>query len=103
MTIPSLTQSHQTVTQFDLVRHVSLSNQIDSLKSEHAELERQLIASLSNGANKVEPGNHTAQLKTSERRNVAWKDVVIRLKGSGYVSRILSCTKPKTFLKLVVR
>jgi len=101
MTINSLPQS-QTITQFDLVRHVSLSNQIEALKAEQSELERQLIASLSNGA-EVEPGNHTAQLKTSERRNVAWKDVVIRLKGSGYVSRILSCTKPKTFLKLVVR
>ena len=102
MTIPSLTQSHQTVTQFDLKRHVSLSNQIDALRREHALLEQTLIASLSNGAD-VEPGAHTAQLKTSERRNVSWKNVVTRLKGSGYASRILSCTKPTTYTKLVVR
>ncbi len=102
MTIRSLTQSHQTVTQFDLKRHVSLSNQIDVLRREHAELEQKLITSLSNGV-EAEPGAHTAQLKTNQRRNVSWKDVVIRLKGSGYASRILSCTKPTTYTKLVVR
>ncbi len=102
MTIPSLTQSHQTVTQFDLKRHVSLSNQIDALRREHAELEQTLTASLSNGA-EVEPGSHRAQLKTTQRRNVSWKNVVIRLKGSGYVSQVLSHTKPKTYTKLVVR
>jgi len=102
MTIPSLTQSPQTVTQFDLKRHVSLSNQIDALRREHALLEQKLIASLSSGA-EVEPGALTAQLKTNQRRNVSWKNVVIRLKGAGYVSRILSCTKPKTYTKLVVR
>ena len=102
MTIPSLTQSHQTVTQFDLKRHVSLSNQIDALKRELSELEQTLLTSLSGGA-EVEPGSHTAQLKTTQRRNVSWKNVVIRLKGSGYVSQVLSHTKPKTFLKLVVR
>ncbi len=102
MTIPSLTQSHPTVTQFDLKRHVSLSNQINALKQELSELEQTLLTSLSGGA-EVEPGSHTAQLKTTQRRNVSWKNVVIRLKGSGYVSQVLSHTKPKTFLKLVVR
>ncbi len=102
MTIPSLTQSHQTVTQFDLKRHVSLNNQIDALKQELSELEQTLLTSLSGGA-EVEPGSHTAHLKTTQRRNASWKNVVIRLKGSGYVSQVLSHTKPKTFLKLVVR
>ncbi len=102
MTIPSLTQSHQTVTQFDLKRHVSLSNQIDALKQERSELEQTLTASLSRGA-EVEPGSHTAQLKTTQRRNVSWKNVVIRLKGSGYVRQVLSHTKPKTYIKLAVR
>ncbi len=102
MTISSLTQSQQTVTQFDLKRHVSLSNQIDALRREHSELEQKLIASLSSGA-EVEPGSRTAQLKTTQRRNVSWKNVVIRLKGSGYVSQVLSHTKPKTYIKLAVR
>ncbi len=102
MATPILSQPQTVVTQFDLKRHVSLSNQIDALRREHSELEHTLIASLSNGA-EVEPGSHTAQLKTNQRRNVSWKGVVIRLKGSGYVSQVLSHTKPKTFLKLVVR
>jgi len=102
MATPILSQPQTVVTQFDLARYASLSAQIDSLKSEHAELERQLTTALGSGAD-VESGAHTAQLKTSERRNVSWKNVVIRLKGSGYVSQVLSHTKPKTFLKLVVR
>ncbi len=102
MATPILSQPQTVVTQFDLKRHVSLSNQIDALRREHALLEQKLITSLSSDA-EVEPGSHTAQLKTTQRRNVSWKNVVIRLKGSGYVSRILSCTKPKTYTKLVVR
>ncbi|MDA2931251.1 hypothetical protein MYX84_15115 [Acidobacteria bacterium AH-259-O06] len=102
MTIPSLTHQPQTVTQFDLKRLVSLSNQLEALKREHTELEQQFIAALSSGA-KIEPGSHTAQLETSQRRNVSWKDVVIRLKGSGYAKNVLAHTKPTTYAKLVVR
>ncbi len=101
MATPILSQP-QTITQFSLARFVTLSNQIDALKAEQSVLEQQLITSIDSGC-EVEPGAHTAQLKTSERRNVSWKAVVIRLKGTGYASRILSCTKPKTYTKLVVR
>ncbi len=101
MTISILPEKHS-ITQFDLVRFASLTAQIDSLKSEHADLEQELTNALDSGV-AVEPGAHTAQLKTTERRTVSWKAVVIRLKGSGYASRILSCTKPKTYTKLVVR
>jgi len=101
MATPIISQP-QTITQFDLARYVTMANQIAILTAEQSALEHQLITSLDSGC-EVEPGSHTAQLKTSERRNVSWKDVVIRLKGSGYASRILSCTKPKTYTKLVVR
>ncbi len=101
MATPILSQP-QTITQFDLARYATLANQIDALKAEQSALEHQLIMAIGSGAN-VEPGAHTAQLKTTERRTVSWKAVVIRLKGSGYASRILSCTKPKTYTKLVVR
>jgi len=101
MATPILSQP-QTITQFDLARFASLSAQIDSLKSEHAALERQLTASLDSGA-VVEPGNHTAKLRTTERRNVSWKKVVIRLKSEGYANKVLSATKPTTYTKLVVR
>ncbi len=101
MATPILSQP-QTLTQFDLARYVSLSTHMDALKAEQSALEQQLSTALDSGC-KVEPGAHTAQLKITERRNVSWKAVVIRLKGSGYASRILSCTKPKTYTKLVVR
>jgi len=101
MTINTLPQSNQ-ITQFDLTRYVTIANQIDALKAEQSALEHHLTTALDSGA-VVEPGNHTAQLKTSERRNVSWKSVVERLKGSGYVSQVLSHTKPKTYTKLVVR
>jgi len=101
MATPILSQP-QTITQFDLARYATLANQIDALKAEQSTLQEQLIAALSNGT-EVEAGVRSASLKACERRSVAWKDVVIRLKGSGYASRILSCTKPKTYIKLVVR
>ena len=101
MTINTLPKSHQ-ITQFDLARYVTRANQIESLKAEQAVLEQDLKLALANGTS-VEPGTHTAQLKTSERRNVSWKSVVERLKGAGYVRKVLSATKPKTYTKLVVR
>ncbi len=101
MTINTLPQSNQ-ITQFDLARFATIAGQIDALKDQHAALERQLTASLDSGA-VVEPGNHTAKLRTTERRNVSWKKVVIRLKSEGYANKVLSATKPTTYTKLVVR
>ena len=92
----------QTITQFDLERYVTMANQIDALKAAQSVLEQQLITSLGSGA-VVEPGNHTAKLRTTERRNVSWKKVVIRLKSEGYANKVLSATKPTTYTKLVVR
>ncbi len=101
MANPILSQP-QTITQFSLARYVSLSNQIDALKAEQSALEQQLTTALDSGA-VVEPGNHTAKLRTTERRNVSWKKVVIRLKSEGYAKKVLSATKPTTYTKLVVR
>jgi len=101
MTISTLPQK-RSITQFELAGYITRANKIESLKAEQAVLEQDLIFALANGAT-AEPGTHNAQLKTTERRTVSWKAVVIRLKGSGYASRILSCTKPKTYTKLVVR
>ncbi len=99
MATPILSHS---ISQFQLAHYATLANQIEALKAEQSTLQEQLIAALGNGT-EVEAGPHSASLKACERRSVAWKDVVIRLKGSGYASRILSCTKPTTYTKLVVR
>ena len=101
MTINTLPKSNQ-ISQFTLARFAKIANQIDALKAEQSALEHQLTTALDSGA-VVEPGNHTAQLKTSERRNVSWKSVVERLKGAGYVRKVLSATKPKSYTKLIVR
>jgi len=101
MTINTLPQSNQ-ISQFTLARFVKLANQLDALKAQHAALEQQLTSDLANGC-EVESGTHLASLKTTERRNVSWRGVVERLKGSGYVKQVLSSTKPKTFTKLIVR
>ncbi len=101
MATPILSQP-QTITQFDLARYATLANQIDVLKAEQSTLQEQLIAALSNGT-EVEAGVRSASLKACERRSVSWRSVVERLKGTGYVSQVLSHTKPKTYTKLVVR
>jgi len=101
MATPILSQP-QTITQFDLARYVTLANQVEALKAEQSALEQQLTTALDSGA-VVEPGNHTAKLRTTERRNVSWKKVVIRLKSEGYANKVLSATKPTTYTKLVVR
>ncbi len=101
MATPIISQP-QTITQFDLARYVTMANQIDALKAEQSALEQKLITSLDSGC-KVEPGNHTAKLRITERRNVSWKKVVIRLKSEGYANKVLSATKPSTYTKLVVR
>lgn len=57
----------------------------------------------------VDPGVHVAELKESFRRNVAWKDVVIRLaarlklNGEAYCDRVLAATKPTCTVSLVVK
>jgi len=99
MATPILSHS---ISQFQLGRYATLANQLEALKAEQSALQQQLIAALSSGA-EVESGGRSASLKTCERRSVSWRSVVERLKGAGYASRILSCTKPTTYTKLVVR
>ncbi len=99
MATPILSHS---ISQFQLARYATLANQLEALKAEQSALQQQLIAALGSGA-QVETGARSASLKTCERRSVSWRSVVERLKGAGYASRILSCTKPTTYTKLVVR
>ncbi len=101
MTINTLPKSHQ-ITQFELAGYIKRANRIESLKAEQAVMEQDLRLALANGC-EVEPGKHIASLKITQRRNVSWRSVVERLKGSGYVRQVLSSTKPKTFIKLLVR
>ena len=99
MATPILSHS---VTQFQLGRYSALSNQLEVLKAEQAQLQQQLISALQSGAS-VEAGARSASLKTCERRSVSWRSVVERLKGAGYVSNVLAHTKPSSYIKLIIK
>lgn len=101
LTQPSAVPQH-TITQFDLARYVSLGNQIDALQRDLEQLGERLTGLLSDGA-QIEPGTHTARLESYQRRSVAWKDVVVSLKGEDYTNAVLAVTEPKTHTKLIVR
>jgi hypothetical protein len=91
-----------TVSQFDLARLATLAATLENAKAEHSDLQEYLIHQLSRG-DKVEQGARTAFLKSHVRRLVAWKSVVVRLKGEGYANNVLSHTKPTVITKLVVK
>jgi len=90
------------ITQKTLAHYATLTNQIEALAAEAATMKADLIDALNNGA-KVQPGERVAEVKTHERRNVSWKDVVIRLKSIGYTRQVLAGTESITIFKLVVK
>lgn len=90
------------VTQATLARYRTIENTIKELKGELGGMEDTILADLEAGAS-VEPGAHTARIKTGERRSVAWKNIVIRLKGEGYASNVLKNTKAKPYSTLEVK
>ena len=92
----------QTITQFDLARYVSLGNQLEALQRELEQFSARLTGLLAGGA-QIEQGTHTARLETYQRRTVAWKDVVVSLKGEAYADAVLAVAEPKTYTKLIVR
>lgn len=90
------------ITQKTLAEFATLRNQIEKLKREYDDLKDQLIHDLQAGA-QVAKGERYAEIKEVERRSVAWKDVVVRLKSQGYADKVLAATKPTIYPKLVVR
>ena len=88
------TAPQQLVTQFELARARKLERQIEALTAEFEDLRCHLFEALDEGA-EVEDGPLTARIETrAGRRSVPWKQVVVRLKGEGYASRVLAATKP---------
>jgi len=90
------------ITQKTLTHYATLVNQIESLNAKAKELKGDLIDSINRGV-KVENGARIARVDRSERRNVSWKDVVIRLKSIGYTRQVLAGTESVTCFKLVVK
>jgi hypothetical protein len=91
----------QRISQATLSAIIRRRKRIADLQGELEELESALTADLKEGF-EVAPGILTAYIKEWERRNVSWKDVVIRQLGQPYADRVLAATKPDPQSKLVV-
>lgn len=97
----------QAITQLELTVLLSLRGRLSQLEEQVEVAEQSIQARLEVGSS-VERGDHIAKLKTNSRRNVAWKDVVVRLAerlkmdGEAYCARVLASTKPTKTTALVV-
>ena len=96
------------ISQLELATLLSLRGRLRQLEKQVSEAEQSIQTRLEAGVI-PEPGDHTAELKESFRRNVSWKDVAIRLAerlkmdGELYCSKVLSSTKPTRTVSLDVR
>jgi hypothetical protein len=97
----------QQISQTELVLVLSLRGRLAQLQSEVEKAEQDIKSRLQAGAS-VESGDHFAELKTSSRRNVSWKDVAkrlaIRLKldAEAYCDRVLAATRPTKSVSLEI-
>ncbi|MGC1107107.1 MAG: hypothetical protein WA876_11260 [Candidatus Acidiferrales bacterium] len=104
---PQVLTEAETVTQAELDELIEFRNLRAQLETRITGIEDSLKTRLETGA-AVESGVHVASLKNSSRRNVAWKDVVLRLaerlgyEPEGYVSNILAHTMPTCTVSLEV-
>src|SRR5215472_18149064 len=86
------------ITQLELTVFLSLRGRLHQLEEQVKQAEQSLKVRLEKGA-VLEPGDHRAELKENFRRNVSWKDVVIRLakrlrmNGETYCPKVLNSTK----------
>jgi hypothetical protein len=97
----------QAITQLELTALLSLRGRLSQIEEQVEAAEQSIKARLETGAS-LEPGDHRAELKENFRRNVSWKDVVVRLAerlkmdGEAYCAKVLSSTKPSRSVSLVV-
>jgi hypothetical protein len=97
----------QTITQLELTVLLALRGRLHQLEEQVEAAEQSIKTRLATGAN-LEPGDHRAEIKENLRRNVSWKDVVVRLadrlkmNGETYCAKVLSSTKPTRTVSLVV-
>src|ERR1700682_6365681 len=97
----------EAVTQLELATLLALRGRLHQLETQVEEATQSIKTRLETGAI-FEPGDHRAELKENFRRNVSWKDVVVRLAerikmdGEVYCARVLSSTKPTSSVSLVI-
>jgi hypothetical protein len=97
----------ETISQTELTLLLSLRGRLHQLESQCETAEQSIKQRLEQGAS-VEPGDHTAKLETSYRRNVSWKSVAERLadrfklNGKAFVARVLAATRPTPVVSLEI-
>ena len=97
----------QPITQLELTVLLALRGRLAQLESQVQEAEQSIKTRLEKGA-VLESGDHRAKLKENFRRNVSWKEVVVRLadrlklNGEAYCARVLASTKPTRTVSLVI-
>jgi hypothetical protein len=105
---PKAKTESQTITQAELHELIEFRNLRIQLEERIAGIENDLKFRLEAGAS-VESGVHVASLKENFRRNVAWKEVCVRLaerlkmNGQAYCARVLAATKPNKTIVVEVR
>ena len=103
----SVPANQNQISQVELQLLLSLRGRLSQLESQIATAEESLKARLESGA-VIEPGDHTAELKSNSRRNVAWKDVAkrlaerLKLDGEMYCARVLAATRPTKTVSLEI-
>lgn len=98
------------VRQEELIKFISLENQIKALEAEKDTLAEDLKRLLMAGAT-VEAGVHRAEAKLTERRSPKWREAATelanKLKGAGqgekWAAKILEDTEPTQSVTLKVR
>lgn len=95
------------ISQVELGLLLALRGRLHQLEQQVEAAEESVKTRLEAGAT-FEPGDHRAELKENFRRNVAWKEVVVRLAerlkmdGEGYCAKVLNSTKPTKTVSLVI-
>jgi len=102
---PQVVPAPEVISQTELSLLLSLRGRLHQLESEVESAEQSVKQRLELGAS-IEAGNHTAELKTSYRRNVSWKGVAeklanrFKLNGEAFVARVLAATRPTSAVSL---
>ena len=95
------------ITQTELALLLGMRGRLHQLQGQVEEAEQSIKTRLETGAF-LEPGDHRAELKENFRRNVSWKDVVVRLAerlrmdGEAYCGKVLASTKPSRTVSLII-
>ena len=97
-----------TVTAKDIEYVLSLRRTYDAQRKrleivENAlvEFENDVLARIQTGVPVVSP--HEVQIKSIERRNVAWKSICVELASAEYVDSVLNSTAPSISYRLLIK